>query len=380
MADEEKPKQDEVKQEVTPVAPITPKIEKISSQISSEVEDDLPEFDDIEEGESFGHTMKRVLGAAGIRAGSVIGCSVVLIIVIGVGLFFSQGGWTKFSQYIPFLHQTEEKPVTHLQPSDVTGTDMALAYLYGTYPTPKGLYPSSMETAYKFGGILPIAFIIIPPQDSGLLLAYKFGYRGYSYDRIEVYIDNIRQIQNALNTDINAALNQSVDRRLALDRLLRDFDDLSARSVENAGLVVKEVLTLQSQTSPSKDRVNNIQKDFNANLSAFLPRETRKSLEDFVVASKEDVELRAQLGAFTKLDKYYQVANVKLAARIKDLKANQEALVKGVKVFDIKNSDLDIIKYEGTPPKDTIATPIGRDSSGGTNTYSPIDFATGIHN
>ena len=383
MADEHKPKQDEVKDQTPkPESKADSKPEKkiasIASEIASSVEEELPEFEDVDEPNSFGDIVKHLLQAAGIRQGNLKGCGIVLVIVLAVGLFFSLGGWSAIKTHWPFGGgSTVSEPPTTLRPTEATTADINAAYLFGFYPTRHLSYPPSIEMAYMFGGSLPTQFFVIRADTSGLTASYHFGFRGQMYDRIEVYIDTIRQIQSALNTNINAVLDASADRRASLDRLIKDFDALYVRSQELGGLAAKEVLTLQTQVAPARDRTNTFQKSFNANLAVFLPRESRKALEDFIQASKEEVELRAQLGAVTQIDKLYQVALVKLAARIKDIKANQEALVKGVKVFDIKNSDIDIIQYEGKPPSNTLPAPLTRNASSGF--YNPVDFATGIH-
>lgn len=382
MADDQKPKQDDVKEQAPKPDPkLDPKPEKkiasISSEIASSVEEELPEFEDVDEATSFGDMVKHLLQAAGIRKGNLKGCGIVLLIVLGIGSFFALGGWNAIKSHLPFGGSTVSAPPATLSPTEATTADINVAYLFGFYSAQHSSYPPSIEMAYMFGGTLPSKFFVIRADSSGLTTAYHFGFRGQMYDRIEIYIDTIRQIQSALNTDINAVLDKNSDRRASLSQLIKDFDDLYVRAQENGGLAAKEVITLQTQIAPARDRTNTFQKDFNANLAVFLPRESRKALEDFIQASKDEVELRAQLGAVTQLDKLYQVALVKLAARIKDIKANQEALVKGVKVFDIKNSDIDIIKYEGTPPANTIPAPLTRNASSGF--YNPVDFATGIH-
>lgn len=391
MADEHTPKQDEAKEQVQKPEPkadpkphqkpdvkLEKKIASISSEIASSVEDELPEFEDVDEESSLIDTLRHVFQATGIRKGSVIGCGVVLLIVLGVGLFFSLGGWDRVKTLLPFGREsTVTTPPTTLRPTETTTADINAAYLFGFYPTRHISYAPSFETSYMFGGLLPTKFFVVRSENSGLNTAYRFGFRGQMYDRIEVYIDTIRQIQSALNTDIHGVLDSNADRRASLDQLIRDFDELYGRAQELGGLAAKEVITLQTQTTPIRDRRLALERDFNANLAVFLPRESRRALEEYIQISKEEVELRAQLGAVTKIDRYYQVALVKLAARIRDIKANYEALAKGVKVFDILNSDIDIIKYEGSPPRDTGIAPLTRTPSSGY--FTPVDFATGIH-
>ena len=193
---------------------------------------------------------------------------------------------------------------------------------------------------------------------------------------MELYTQTIRQVQSALNTDVNNFLNQNKNRRGALDALIADFDKLYLTTQEHADLVLREVLTLQGSVAPLRDLRTLKEKDFSVNMSAFLPREASKSLQEFITVSKDEVEVKAHLGAFQKLDKYFQTALVKLASRIKDIKANYEPLVKGVKVFDIKNSDIDIIKYEGGAPRDTLPTPFDRTAP---SVRTPLNLGEGMY-
>ncbi|MCX6733909.1 MAG: hypothetical protein NTX63_03785, partial [Candidatus Peregrinibacteria bacterium] len=113
------------------------------------------------------------------------------------------------------------------------------------------------------------------------------------------------------------------------------------------------------------------EKLFTSSLSQFLPQDSSKQLDEYIKIAKEESEAKAQLGAMAKIDKYYQVGVVKLLARARDIKANQDALLKGVHVFDIKNSDIKIIEYEGQPPTDPAINAIDR-SKATSSSNSPL--------
>lgn len=345
-------------------------IEKITSQVASEIEEELPEFEDVDDGGGFMDTVRQIMRASGLHGRTLIGCGVVVLVIAGVMAFFMIGGWDTIKSFIPFR---DAKPpiITSIRPADITNSDLLMSHLFGAYPIGHAGYPPSQEVAYMYGGLLPTQFFRLSTTQTGLHVAYRYGFRGYTHERLEAYIETVRRIQSALLTDISAVLNQSGNRRSALDALIRDFDALYEQSQEHSALVVKEVLTLRTQTGPAQDLKKNFEQEFNRNLAVFLPRESRRSLEEFIRVGKEEVELRAHLGAFTQLDKYYQVALVKLAARIKDIKANYEALAKGVKAFDILNSDIDIIKYEGDAPRNNISSPLNRSTS---EFFTPVDF------
>ncbi len=345
-------------------------IEKITSQVASKIEEELPEFDDVNDGDNVMDMIRHIMRASGLHGRRLVGCGIVALVIVGVIAFFMIGGWETIKSFIPFR---DAKPpvITSIRSTDMTSTDLLMSHLFGMYPIGHAGYPPSREVAYMFGGLVPTQFFRLSTTQTGLHVAYRYGFRGYTYERLEVYIETVRLMQSALFTDISAVLNQSGNRRVALDALIRDFDMLHERAKEHSALVVKEVLTLRTQTDPARDLKTNFEKEFQRNLVAFLPRESRRSLDEFIRVGKEEIEIRAQLGAFTQLDKYYLIALTKLAARIKDIKANYEALVKGVKVFDILNSDIDIIKYEGSAPRDKVSSPLSPSTS---QFFTPADF------
>jgi len=96
------------------------------------------------------------------------------------------------------------------------------------------------------------------------------------------------------------------------------------------------------------------EKDFFANLSALSPDATANTLRSFVLLSQEMIELKARYKALTRLSEHYGVILQRLRARIRDLQENRDALIKGVKVYDIPSSDIDLIIPLGLSDLDDI--------------------------
>lgn len=354
---------DHNKAEIPAVVPA--RAEKIGASPVPSIDDNEPgEFEEFDEGGSFATNLAAIFRS--LHPGRhIFGCLFLLMLIGGVvyALFF--GGWSVVRPYIPFLSQTETAPSFSPEKVHLNVHDTRTAFRFGFYQNNPSKYdPPSLELAYIFGGIKRSLFFPIPLAQSGIAAAYSLGFRGQSLDRFERYVSNILQVQNILNTDVAALLNAQANRKAALDNLIQSFDNLMKVTEESAALVTKEVVTMRESDTALRAKLLAQEKLFTARLSKFLPNESKQQLDEYLALAKEQSEVKAQLGAMAKIDKYYQVATVKLQARIRDIKANQDALVKGVTVFDIKNSDLNIIEYEGKPPADPAINAIDRSKSG----------------
>ncbi len=347
--------------------------EKISASASKHEEDTEEELDEFSDDTSFLEKLH------GLRIGrSLFSCLLAIILIGGIvfALFF--GGWNRIRPYIPFLSSSTVAPTFSPEKIHLNVYDTRTAFHFGFYKNNPGKFdPPSLEIAFIFGGIKRSLFFTIPPTQSGIAASYIFGFRGQSLQRLEVYVQNIFQIQNILNTDIAALLDAQKDRKPVLDALIESFDNLIKVSQENAAFVTKEVITMRELDNSLRSQLAAKEKQFTSSLSQFLPQDSSKQLDEYTKLAKEESEMKAQLGAMAKIDKYYQVGMVKLLARIRDIKANQDALIKGVKVFDIKNSDLKIIEYEGKSPVDPAINAIDRSkssSAGSGGSLTPLNM------
>lgn len=344
------------------------KAEKISAPSPHDQKDEEPEeFEEYNENESF---MENLLGMfRSARMGrSIFGCLFVLLLVGGIVFLVFFGGWSRMRPYIPFLSPTVTAPTFSPDKIHLNVYDTRTAFHFGFYKNnPRNIDPPSLEIAYIFGGIKRSLFFPIPPNQSGINASYVNGFRGQSSQRFQLYVSNILQIQNILNTNVAALLDAQKNREPVLNNLIQSFDNLVKTSSENAALVSKEIVTMRDADNVLRAKLVAQEKLFTTSLSQFLPQDSEKQLNEYIKIAKEESEVKAQLGAMAKIDKYYQVGMVKLLARIRDIKANQDALLKGVKIFDIKNSDLNIIEYEGKPPADPTINAIDRSKIGGSS-------------
>jgi hypothetical protein len=78
-------------------------------------------------------------------------------------------------------------------------------------------------------------------------------------------------------------------------------------------------------------------------LNALNAQTAQDILDTFIQTSQQVVDFRARFKALQKIAAFYEEGLPKLEARIRDMELNEEALVSGIKVYDVKGSDLQLI-------------------------------------
>jgi hypothetical protein len=170
---------------------------------------------------------------------------------------------------------------------------------------------------------------------------------GSDEDVIATYMNTLSKLQNAFATDIHQLLDNSSNRaqalqihlselNVALDQAKDDYDELSTKRD-----TLKELF---NETTTAK---NQLEEEFFTATENLRNQEANKLLVDFIDASTRQVDLKAQYNALSKLKELYETAIANMEARIKDIELNKSALISGVKVVDIKGSDLELIIQEG---------------------------------
>jgi len=291
--------------------------------------DELAADDDAEKKEIIKIIIKYAVG----------GCAVIAIIA-GIFLFrIPQTIW-EFSQDLLDSGETKQidqvdEPVTDTTPepqeetpksdSDIKdGTGIAL--ISGDQIPKVKKVPESVQTLFKIG---------LPEVQTS------------ETDRIATYMQVLNELQNGFETDINQLLDASNNRASAISIHLRELNGLLAEAqftYENLREEADEIKVQYNKVTNQKDI---LEEAFFVSLEKLESSESNEILNDFVEVSKSQINLKAEHSALSKIGGMYDTAISNMEARIKDIEANKEALVKGVKVVDIKGSDLNLIIEEG---------------------------------
>jgi hypothetical protein len=216
-----------------------------------------------------------------------------------------------------------------------------------------GTIPYEVVSSYIFGleyGGEDFVPIVADPIDTwadgtGIDAALILGDLG-DIDRIEFveFTDLLRSMENIFNTDVYSLVNLSTDRtenlNLHLNQMLGLIEDGEA-----AILVIDDNLdALDQQFEVVATNRDTSEAEFFAFLDDLYGQNAFEKLGDFIDFSQEANEIRAMFEANKALrEKFINTLTV-LIPRYEDILANKEALVKGVRVFDVPGSDIEAIQ------------------------------------
>lgn len=290
----------------------------VAKEASSEDEFVTPIEKDhsLEEDEGFGSQVNEFLRELNVSWGQIariLGCIVLLVVAIFGGLYAYRA--YKNPSDKPTTEQPQETAVT----SEQTG----------------------VVASQQVGEIR-----ILPPEmvgDTGISATVSIGREFEGATDIAKYIMTFRRLQNAYGVNINDLLNKSTDRRGSLRghlALLRKVYDEGVAEVQK---IKDELATIKIQYDPQSKRQLEDDLNFFEQLNALNAKTSEDILADFIQVSQQVVSLRARFKALQRIQSFYEQGLPKLAVRIRDIELNEEPLVAGIKVFDVKGSDLQLI-------------------------------------
>jgi hypothetical protein len=144
-------------------------------------------------------------------------------------------------------------------------------------------------------------------------------------------------------TDVYELVDMYVDRRAAIDRHIQEVDDL----LEEASLAFYEVGESMKSFDKEFEKIS-IEKDifeeqFFIAIEQLLGQSTYDYLSLFIESSKSAVEIKAYYNSYKSIHDLYVLYIDSLTPRYRDITSNKEAIIKGIRVFDVPRSDIDAI-------------------------------------
>ena len=305
------------------IDPTETQINEESSNIS-EVEEFKEEFWDILE--QAGFTKKRLI-------------SIVVVFVLGVFALIGWGsGWFDFSSSDDGGVETveiEKIPEDENDVQEVVEENPESTVVESSYAVED--QSVSLEMIESNNGLYRGAF-------SGVEVAFMLGGIDYSFEeQIVYYVELIRRMESMYATEVYALIDRAVDRRAALVKHLEDMDALikEGNSAYNSIVAAMNRFDAEFELTASNKFV--YEEQFFSNVSALLPSSSYNSFETFVELSKEGVELKAYFNSYKLLRDMLANSLNALEPRYRDINSNIEALIKGVRVFDVPWSDIEAI-------------------------------------
>ncbi|MBU1151631.1 hypothetical protein KJ632_02260 [Patescibacteria group bacterium] len=285
--------------------------------------------EDIEE---FKEEFWDVLDGAGITKGRIVGFVIFMIIaVIGVFWYFSgnsDGGEVKVKEVKVVEGGTEK--------SQPVADERALefSYMIGLEYVPRELINA-----------VPVGYY---GDTAGIMTSLELG-RSADEKQFEYkkYVSFLRKLENIYNVELYNYLDQSTNRREALDDHIAEMAQLIETGTMHYNLINQQLQVWDGEYEYAATQRQLYEEAFFKELNELKGETSYEYLVNFIEHGSFASEIKAYYSAYTVLKQMYANAINALNPRYDDIVANRDALVKGVKVFDLPQSDIrSIIRIE----------------------------------
>jgi len=158
-------------------------------------------------------------------------------------------------------------------------------------------------------------------------------------------LDLLLKIQNARALNIYDYLNKTTDRVAALNEHIRDLQSLLVQAEASKNAIVAQINVLNTEYTQITAQKNAYEKAFFDSMGRYYGNDSYNNLTLFTEASQLQVKVKANYNALKTLNAMFDTSIKTLRPRITDIIANFDALVKGVQVTEVKNSNINAIKF-----------------------------------
>lgn len=311
----EKAPTDEVPIEMSPTeeAPIAGNVKQDVSGLAQPKPSDMEEFK-----ENFWD----ILEQAGFTKRRIIWFLIVLVIGVFV-LFFFVFDW--FGKEV-----SEEKVVVEETVDGADPFEIVSSYIFGLEFVP----PEAIE-----------AFPIIKwGSTAGFRAGFVFGgIEDLKAQQFVEHVELLRKMQNIYDVDVYALVNMSVDRRTTLNEHLEEMDSLLKQAESAFAVIEEDMIRLENEYIAITEERDVYEATFFNQTQELYGQNAYQYLGLFTDYSQAAVEIKAEFNAQKVLRDMLANSHNALNPRYEDILANTEALIKGVRVFDVPGSDIEAI-------------------------------------
>ncbi|MBT3865054.1 hypothetical protein HOF67_03430, partial [Candidatus Peregrinibacteria bacterium] len=159
----------------------------------------------------------------------------------------------------------------------------------------------------------------------------------------EYYISTLMKMENALNVDLYDYLSRTVDRRSALQEHVLVLNQLLLEAESIKSVLLQEMASVEIDYDAVSVEKDAYEVSFFNSMNQYEGEVSYNYLELFVEAGQRQVKEKAYFNAMSTLSQNLDLVIAKLIPRINDITLNSEALIKGVRVFEIPDSNIDAI-------------------------------------
>ncbi len=167
-------------------------------------------------------------------------------------------------------------------------------------------------------------------------------------NRLVYYVDYLQQLRIIYTVDVYKVLDSASNRSQKMAEFLNQSklifqNGLNLRREMNVLLADFEVS--YNTLTPEKTQT---EKDFFTAIEDGFGEKASQLLENYIRISQKQVELKAKIGALTRLIDNFETVLIRLQTRITAIEQNQEALIQGIQIIEVEGANIDFILNSGS--------------------------------
>ena len=176
--------------------------------------------------------------------------------------------------------------------------------------------------------------------DTGLALGLDDAIPKEQYSK---YMNTLSDLRNIFNTDVYDYLDKSTNRSEKLEEFIVEMANLNQQGLAIYNQLGSDVEVLAANLEVAKIQRDLMEAEFFRMLSLLEGDASLRVFDKFLVLENRATEIKARLGAYQALRSMFKTVLELSIPRLEDVKANKDALIEGVRVFDIPGSDINAI-------------------------------------
>jgi len=218
---------------------------------------------------------------------------------------------------------------------------------------PKAIEEADQENVDKVDGTVEKTSITVASQlgdmsqadleSVGVKAAIAYGLTSVRVDKLSYYVRTYRKVRNIFNIDLFNYLNTSEHRDKSFNEFLAQFKGANEQAKIAYEDLRQEIDLYTARFTKLNDRSIAIEEEFFTNLDDLASESLPDLLDAFQEITTQKTIVKSELAARKAIAEKYATALPYIDKKIEALEVNRDPYVKGVKVVEFQQVDLDLV-------------------------------------
>jgi len=184
---------------------------------------------------------------------------------------------------------------------------------------------------------------LLSAKSFGITVTNYYGRSTINAEKLSYYIRTYRKLKNVFNIDLFNYLNNFSNRGEGFNEFLATFKGVNEQAKLAYEDLRQEIELYSNRFEKINARVNTLEAEFFESLDTLASEDSPGLLESYQELSSQRIVLKSELAARKAVAEKYEKALPVVEKKIEAIEVNQDPFVKGVRVVEFQQVDLDLV-------------------------------------